>query len=403
MTHTISLETARRLAIVKQGLHQRPTTTDRDTLLQIIRRIGLLQLDSVSVTARSHYLVMHSRAGLYDPDELDSLLTDGHVFEYWAHAACIIPIEHYPYFEAHIQHKRETETNFYRGMGDNPPEIIEYVMGEIRQRGALASKDFETRREGENGWWNWKPSKVALEYLFNHGHLMTSHRVNFHRYYQLTERVLEKNNFTLDKTLEEWQHWATVNGLRYQGACTLGDIADYYRLKKTTVQQVLEPLLKAGEVIPLKVENRKMPFYLHHEDLPLLQEIEAGNHAPQLTTFLSPFDNLIWYRQRVETLFDFYYRIELYTPAPKRKYGYYVLPILHNDQLIGRIDPKIERKERCFRIHALHLEPDTTITDDMIEDISSAMREFAAFHGCEQMVIDKAANEDLKAEILRRV
>ncbi len=400
---TTTLQAIRRLAIIRQGLHQRPAHSSRETLLEIIRRTGLLQLDSVSVTARSHYLVMLSRAGLYDPAELDMLLADGHLFEYWAHAACMIPIEHYPYFEPWIRHKRETRTHFYRDMGSNPAETVEWVMKEIREQGALSSKEFESQRDGESGWWNWKPAKMALEYLFDHGYLMISHRVNFHRYYQLTEHVLEKHDFKLDYTLDDWQRWATMAGLRQQGSGTVADIADYYRLGKRTAEQNIMEMVRSGEVLPLQVEDMKTPMYIHRDDWPLLQEVEAGQHMPQVTTFLSPFDNLIWYRPRVEALFGFYYRIELYTPAPKRKYGYYVLPILHRDQLVGRIDPKIERKSRCFRIHALHLEPGTEVNDDLTAGMAAAVREFAAFHGCDTVEIDKSDDEDLKAAILQAV
>jgi uncharacterized protein YcaQ len=400
--HTTSIDMIRRMAVVRQGLHQRPPRVDRAALRQLIHQIGLLQLDSVSVTARSHYLVMLSRAGLYDPADLDSLLADGHLFEYWAHAACLIPIEHYPYFHPFIHHRRQTSQGYYRGMGSDPQATLSHVLDTIRQQGPLSSKDFESRRDGESGWWNWKPAKVALEYLFNHGHLMISHRVSFQRYYDLTERVLDGRGLVLDKSLDDWYRWAVVAGLRHQGAGTTADIADYYRLRKGDAQRVLNQLAQSGELMLLEVEGLRVKVYLHRDDWPLLQAVEAGQHIPRLTTFLSPFDNLLWYRDRIQALFDFFYRVEMYTPQPKRQYGYYVMPILHHGRLVGRIDPRVDRKAGVFSIRALHLEPGVEITDDLVEGLVGAVREFMAFHACQDFMLEQAHTDDLRAALLRR-
>ena len=181
----------KRLAVYKQGLHQRPPSSSGAELKRIIERIGLLQLDSISVVARSHYLVMLARAGLYNPADLDALLDDGFLFESWAHAICQIPMAHYPFFHAVIQQRQLKETRWpLEKLGDDLPEIVEHVHQIIRERGPMSSKDFESERRGPGGWWNWKPTKVALEYLFDLGELMVSHRVKFQRYYDLTERVL---------------------------------------------------------------------------------------------------------------------------------------------------------------------------------------------------------------------
>lgn len=394
--HTFTLDTIRNLAVVRQGLHQRPAKPDAVALLDIIQRIGLLQLDSVSVTARSHYLVMLSRAGLYNRDDLDNLLTSGRLFEYWAHAQCLVPIESFPYFEALIAHKRDTRQNFYRGLGNAPEITLNTVLEHIHENGPTSSRDFESPREGESGWWNWKPAKVALEFLFDHGHLMISHRVNFHRYYDLTERVVEKHSFRLDKTLEDWHRWAVIAGLRQQGMGVTADIADYYRLQKRTTQEVLNELVKSGEVLAFEIDGLRTPAYLHRDDLRLAEAVADGQHPPQVTTFLSPFDNLIWYRDRAEAVFRFYYRIEIYTPAAKRQYGYYVLPILHHGQLVGRVDPKIDRRAKRFIMHALHLEPDTVVTDDLVQGLAGAIKEFMAFHHCTDFAMESCVSQQLE-------
>ena len=182
----------KRLAVYKQGLHQRPPDAI-PSRAQTHRRAhrSCLQLDSISVVARSHYLVMLARAGLYNPADLDALLDEGFLFESWAHAICQIPMAHYPWFHALIQQRQLKETRWRLDeLGDDLPEIVEHVHQTIRERGPMSSKDFESARRGPGGWWNWKPTKIALEYLFDLGELMVNHRVKFQRYYDLTERVL---------------------------------------------------------------------------------------------------------------------------------------------------------------------------------------------------------------------
>ncbi len=397
---TVTKDLVRRLAVVKQGLHQRPPKADKDALKRIIRQIGLLQLDSISVTARSHYLVMLSRAGLYNVDDLDALLPERYLFEQWAHVACMIPTEDFPYFVPTYMARRSRPRS---GMGDDPQALMDMILDEIRQNGPMMSKDFESEHVHKGSWWDWKPSKVALEYLFSRGYLMVTDRQNFHRQYDLPERVLNGIAPDMEKSMDEYQRWAVITGLRYQGIATVSAIADYHRLRKTETRHHLKQLLKEGLVIPVTIEDVKEDAYLHAEDQTLLEQVAAGEHPAQVTTFLSPFDNLIWYRDRTEALFNFYYRIEVYTPAPKRRYGYYVLPILHNGKLIGRIDPKIERKERRFIIHALHLEPGVTVTNDLIAGLVGAIKEFMAFHDCDSLTLTHSTSGPLTRALLKQV
>ncbi len=397
---TVTRDDVKRLSIYKQGLHQRPSSNTKDDLKQIIERIGLLQLDSISVVARSHYLVMMARAGLYNREELDALLTDGFLFETWAHAACQLPVAHYPYYYGKIRQKQLKETKWHiKKLGDESEAIIGQVLEMIRENGAMSSKDFEHDRKEAGGWWNWKPAKVALEYLFDRGELMVSYRQKFQRYYDLTERVMDKHNFTLDKTVDDYHQWALTQGLRHIGIGTIEHIVDYHRLKKTTSRPFLKALVKAGEVQQVEVEGWQDLAYIHVDDLDLLEQIQAGKHAPQMTLFLSPFDNLFWHRDRDEMLWDFYYRIEVYTPKPKRKYGYYVLPILHKQELVGRVDPKVDRKKKHLIFYALHLEDTTEVTDDLTQGLITAIEEFMAFHKCETFELVECKNKTLKRKI----
>ena len=344
----------------------------------------MLQLDSISVVARSHYLVMLARAGLYDPTDLDALLDEGFLFETWAHATCQLPSAHYPFYHAYIQQKRLKESQWHiERLGDETDAIVGHVLGTIQQHGAMSSKDFESERRGPGGWWNWKPTKVALEYLFDYGELMVSHRVNFQRYYDLPERVLARHNFTLDKSIEDFKRWTIESGLRHIGIATSNQVADYYRQYKRDAARILADMLQAGDALPVAVEGWSDSAYIHRADLALLEQIQAGEHEPQMTVFLSPFDNLFWDRDRDLLLWDFFYRIEVYTPKAKRIHGYYVMPILHGSELVGRIDPKVERKARRLVINNLHLERGVKLNGALTGGMIGAIEEFMAFHGCD--------------------
>ena len=399
---TVTRDHVKKLSVYKQGLHQRPKSHTQDDLKAIIERIGLLQLDSISVVARSHYLVMLARAGLYNRSDLDNLLTDGFLFESWAHAACQIPIAHYPYFHAYIQQKKLKETKWHiKKLGEHADEIIAQVLETIRENGAMSSKDFDNPRKEAGGWWNWKPAKIGLEYLFDRGELMVSHRQKFQRYYDLAERVLAGKNLKLDKSLDDYHRWTIEQGLKHMGIGTIDHIADYYRQYKKTASAIIQTLVDDEVVLPVEVVGWDEEANIHSDDLPLLEQIQTGEHTPQLTVFLSPFDNLFWHRDRDEMLWDFYYRIEVYTPKPKRVYGYYVLPILHHSELVGRIDPKVDRKNKRLIIHALHLEDSTKVNNDLTEGLITAFEEFMMFHQCETFELTSCKNKTLKRKLTK--
>ena len=402
----LSLETARTLALVKQGLHRRPLVADRQALLESIRQIGLLQLDTINVVARSHYLVMLSRVGLYDPADLDALLyPDRCLFEQWAHAACLIPVEDYEYFAPVIWARRERPPQHWieRRLGDDPQGVLDAVLAEVREQGALASRDFEDPRGQRGTWWDWKPAKTALEVLFHGGHLMVDRRENFQRYYDLAERVLPVSAEPPSRTVDEYRRWATLRSVACMGVATTPQVSDYYRQKKPATRTLIKALAAEGELVPAEVEGWRETAYLVPADLPLVEEIEAGAHQPALTTFLSPFDNLTWDRQRLSDLFQFDYRIEMYTPAAQRQYGYYVLPILHRGRLVGRLDPKADRKGGILIVRAIYLEPKQAITDELIAAVAGALCEFVAFHGSETLRIERSEPEALGPLLLERI
>jgi len=399
-TRTLSIDTARKLAVYKQGLHRRPKVADRAALLETIRRIGLLQMDTVSVVARSHYLVMLSRVGPYDRADLDALLyPDRSLFEGWGHAACLIPIEDYEVFRPTMLARRERPPQAWveRRLGDDPQGILDAVLQEVRERGPLASRDFEDTRDERGTWWDWKPAKTALELLFAQGYLMVDRREGFQKFYDLAERVLPASAGPSTNTMADYRRWATLRGVGIMGVATAPHVSDYYRLNKPATRARLKALAEEGAVLPVGVEGWKEAAYLDPAELRLVEQIEAGAHEPTLTTLLSPFDNLIWDRTRVSDIFGFEYRAEMYTPAAKREYGYYVLPILHRGRLVGRLDPKADRKAKIMRVRAIYLEPELAVTGELVADVAGALREFSAFHGSEQLVIERSEPEELAA------
>lgn len=399
----LSLNTARTLAVYKQGLSERPAFVDKETLLKTIRQIGLLQLDTINVVARNHYLVMLSRVGLYNPADLEALFyPDRCLFEQRAHAACLIPTEDYEYFAPVILARRQQPHRKINRLGTSAQEILETVLTEVTKRGPLASKDFDDPRSERGGWWDWKPAKLALEILFEQGYLMIDRRVNFQRYYELAERVLPNDSNRQTKTAEDWKRWATLCSLLYLGVATIEQISDYYRQQKADVHSTIKELLTEGAVIPTEVEGWKKQAYLNSADRIIVEAIEAGLYRSKLTVFLPPFDNLIWDRRRVHDLFGFDYHVELYTPTAKKKrqYGYYVLPILHHGRLVGRLDPKADRQNKTLIIHNILIENNQPLTEGLLTGLVGALREFMTFHDSHSLVIERTSPEQLKTELL---
>ena len=392
------LDAARTLAVVKQGLHRRPPVAGKQALLDAIRQIGLLQLDTIHVVARSHYLVMLSRVGVYDRAHLDALLyPDRCLFEQWAHAACLIPVEDFQYFAPAILARRERPLQpwLHRSLGEDSQEILDAVLAEVRERGPLASRDFKDPRDQRGTWWDWKPAKTALEILFAQGYLMVDRRENFQRFYDLAGRVLPASAEPPSRTVQDYRRWATRRSVACLGVATAAQVSDYYRQKVPPTRTTLKALAAEGAILPVKVEGWSEIAYLDPSDLPLVDEIKAGAHQPAVTTFLSPFDNLIWDRDRVRDLFDFDYRAEMYTPVAQRQYGYYVMPILHRGRLVGRLDPKADRQTNTLIVRAIYLEPAQPLDDELLAGIASALREFMAFHGSQRLRIERSEPEAL--------
>jgi uncharacterized protein YcaQ len=381
---------ARALLLAAQGLDappERPAT--KGDVLGCVRRMGVLQIDSIAVVARSPYLVLWSRLGSYEPRWLDDLLAEGSLFEYWSHAACFIPIEDYGLYRRFMLEGREKS----RAWMSAHPEEIARVLARVREGGEVRSAEFVRTDGRAGGWWEWKPEKRALEHLFAAGELMISRRdPSFHRVYDLRERVLERAlpgwEDALAPTYEEVQRALALGAVRSLGVAVARWVPDYFRTPKKGVAGLLAELADEGALLRAQIGDE--PAYVHPDNAKLAEAAASGGLDPSLTTLLSPFDPVVWDRARALELFGFEYRIEVYTPAASRRYGYYSLPILHRGTLVGRLDAKAHRKEGLFEVKALHLEPDVSATEDLVFGLAGALRGCAAWHGTPEILVRRS-------------
>ncbi|RWO87676.1 winged helix-turn-helix domain-containing protein [Mesorhizobium sp.] len=355
MKEKISLAMARRIALAAQGFADpRPNgTPDRRHLARVLARTGLLQIDSVSAVVRAHYMPLYSRLGPYPLALLDNaaVTRKRKVFEYWAHEASFLPVETYPLMRWRME-RAERGEEMYNGLakwGRERAAYIEDIYREVVERGPIAASALEGQK-GSGGWWGWSDAKHAFEWLFWAGRITTASRRGFERLYDLPQRVLPPAILALPVPSPESAHRELLRiSARAHGVATSGDLRDYFRLSPADIKGRIEELVDAGDLLPVTVEGWSKPAYLHR-NARFPRKIEAR-------ALLAPFDPVVFERARTERLFDFRYRIEIYTPAEKRQYGYYVLPFLLGDRIVARIDLKADRPAGVLRVHAAYAEP----------------------------------------------
>jgi hypothetical protein len=348
----LTIDQARRAALAAQGFADpRPSgRIDVRHFRRVVDRIGLVQLDSVNVFSRTHYMPFFSRLGNYDRSTLDAWLWgSGEMFEYWGHEASLIPVQ-----DHNLWRWRMNGTfNWTRleTMRREHPEYLDQVLEQVRERGPLKTADLHDpgQRDGTS-MWGWSKGKVALEALFMGGRVTTAHRPNFTRMYDLSERVIPDEHFAAEGLeREEAQSILLLQAARSMGVATAADLADYHRIRMPEARPLIERLAAAGDLVEVEIEGWARAAYLHPEAR-LPRKVEGR-------ALLSPFDNLVWYRDRVERLWDFHYRIEIYVPEPKRVYGYYVLPFLLDEELVARVDLKTDRKKGSLLVRGVFAEP----------------------------------------------
>lgn len=344
----VSLPALRRIAIHAQRYAPRSRTGSTREVESSIRRLSCVQLDSISTVERSHRIALASRIGTFPATSVSRLLAQGRVFEYWAHEACLLPVEDWPLFAAQM---RQGGRRWYGDVDTTHPHLAEEILDEIRARGALGSRHFEGTSEG--GMWNWKPAKAMLDRLWNHGDLVIAGRQGFQRLYDLPERVIPKA--VLDTPLPseaERLRSLVLRAVHARGALTEAGAVEHWRLRGgvARIRPVAAALVAEGLLEQIAVEDGGAPVL-----------IAAGADlepvAPSAAVLLSPFDNLLWDRPFARRVLGFDHLIEVYKKEHERRYGYYVLPLLWRDRIVGRADLKSERGEGALVVKAFHREP----------------------------------------------
>lgn len=410
---TYSLSALRTVVLHAQNLHttnKNDHLPSRDEIHQVVKNLGCVQIDTLHVVRRSQYLVIWSRLGNYDPTDLEALMSslDRRLFEGWQHAACIIPLEEYRYQMPHQRELREHPTNWYqRWLEDQvDKDFVPTVLERIRREGALRVSDFALDGHRGGTWWNWRPAKVALEYLYAFGHLMISSRINFQRVYDLSERVLPPWVDASEPTVEARDRFWVERGARAMGVGLPRHAGDFTWMKVTRSRPIVDRLLDNGILLPItgKMANGSTTeLLIHRDNLPLLEQAADGSLKAERTTFLSPFDNLWWAARRDEMLWGFHQALEAYIPAPKRVHGYFCLPILHKDRLVGRFDPKLERKTGLLRLKSLSLEPGIRPVEELVKNVAAALGDFMKFHASRDLVIEHSEPAVFGSKLMSRM
>lgn len=347
----LSLADARNLHLAAQGLLNKPRRrASLEDIPATISRMSLLQIDTINIVARSPYLVLFSRLGNYPAQWLDESLARGELMEYWAHEACFMPRSDFRLIRHRMLAPEKMGWKYKDAwMQEHEAEIAQLIQ-HIHDKGPVRSADFEHPRKGASGWWEWKPHKRHLEGLFTAGKVMVIERRNFQRVYDLTHRVMPDWDDECDLVSQtEAEIIMLDNSARSLGIFREQWLADYYRLKRPALAAWREARAEQQQIIAVHVEKLGN-LWLHDDLLPLLERALAGKLTATHSAVLSPFDPVVWDRKRAEQLFDFSYRLECYTPAPKRQYGYFVLPLLHRGQLVGRMDAKMHRRQASLKL-----------------------------------------------------
>lgn len=384
----LTLRSARNLHLAAQGLLLKPRRRARPSdILLAISRMSLLQIDTINIVARSPYLVLFSRIGHYAPAWLDEALRRGELIEYWAHEACFLPKDDFALVRHRMLNPEKMGWKYRAEWMQENAEEIEKLLAYIQDKGPVRSVDFEHPRKGAGGWWEWKPHKKHLEGLFTSGKVMVRERRNFQRVYDLTSRVMPD----WDDKLHLVQQQDAERLMLEKSARSLGIfrpewLADYYRLKNIPIKSLVAGWVEQGKALPVQVEMLG-EMYVDHSLSGLLPSAEQNKLKATRSAVLSPFDPVVWDRKRAEALFNFSYRLECYTPAEKRRYGYFVLPLLHQGVLVGRMDAKMHRKEGTLEVIGLYLEEGVKLHLNTIDGLHDALSEFACWQSAERITL----------------
>jgi uncharacterized protein YcaQ len=368
-----------------------------DTIADLVKALGYVQIDTLNVVNRAHYVTLWARLGSYPLGDLDRLVyaaDQRRLYEGWGHAASLIPLEHYRY------HRWRTEAKYsynpvFREWRSKPAnrKLAAQALARIRSEGPLRVGDFAYDGPQRGLWYDWKPPKMALEALFAWGDLMVADRAaGFQRVYDVKERVLPDWVDTTPVRPEAGRRFCLEQAARALGVFDLRNLPFYAYMRATPIKSEVAALVKDGALVEIQGESLQgaRKWLVHRDNLPLLQRAADGALSARRTTFLAPFDSLFWAGHRDQLLWGFNQLLECYKPAEQRVYGYFSFPILHQDRLVGRFDPKLDRKSGVLHLNALYLEPGLKPGDELVAGVAAAMRDFLAWHGAAGLKIAKS-------------
>ena len=388
----ISLEEARRIILHAQGLaNHDPFGTGIEGTQKAIDHLSYVQIDTISVVERAHHHVLWARVPDYQPSFLLDLVKNRKVFEYWSHAAAYLPMKDFRFAMPRMNAIANGERHWFPRTKENERWMVK-VLDRIRAEGALMARDFEHSQTKKSGpWFEWKPAKKALEQLYMEGKLLISERRGFQKVYDLPERVLPKNiNYTLPSKLE-FARYLMLSSLRSHGLVAEEEIRYLRKNIKIEINKCLKEMLDANEIQEITVDSLETKCFA----LPSAGKIQTGTQNDRVS-ILSPFDNCVIQRKRLKAIFDFDYQIECYLPEAKRMFGYFCLPILKNEQFIGRMDAKADRKEKCLVVKSLYLEKKKSEDSDSLRE---AITRFAQFNGCTTIRVEKTNPPKLRSRL----
>jgi len=372
-----------------------------DAIVELVRALGYVQIDTLHVVNRAHHVTLWARFGSYDIDAFHRLIytpNERRLYEGWGHAASIISLDHYRYHRWRIGNASQEWLN-----QDGNRQLVAQTLERIRLEGGLRVADFEYDGPQRGSWYDWKPTKMALEVLFSYGELMVSDRVNFHRVYDVRERVLPEWVDITPVSPDEGRRFCLEQAALALGVFEPRNLTWYAHMMATPARPVLRALIEEGVLVDIQGETTDgaQTWTVHRDNLPLLQRAADGEFKTERTTFLAPFDSLFWAGGRDQKLWGFNQVLECYKRPQDRIYGYFCFPILHKDRLVGRFDPKLDRKTGVLHLNALYLEPGIEPDDELVAGVASSLRDFLAWHGAKSLNIVKSDPSAFGEKLIR--
>jgi uncharacterized protein YcaQ len=399
----VSLEEARSFVLDVQGLR---TDKPGKSVMNVANRIHNIQIDTISVVTRSHNLITWNRFPKYKEGDVWKAQREGKLFEWWSHAMCLMPMETYPFTAWRKQaYPNDLWKSFKKWSVENK-DTIEEVYRKVKKDGVVNSASLGERKAKSDGWWDWKVEKRALEYLFYTGRLMVPYRKGFQKFYDLTERVLPSGISSEPVSDEEAAEFVIRTTLASLGLASQEDVRTYmgrmpsrtlWNNKASAVENSLEEFVQTDEIVEVSISGLKDRYFSLKKNIGKLRKSSVGTSEDVPVKFLSPFDNIMRERHYPKKIWDFEYTIECYTPAEKRKYGYFALPLLDGVDMAGRVDAKMHRKEKVMELKALYLESDFWKSSDGIERLVAGFKEFSKFHNAERIELGRVNPRIAKA------